>query len=216
MWDPFAARMRRMRNHFHAPAEMLFDPTLASAGVALIHPQMFDARELLASTLEQQRHPGAVLDIGSVHFGSQHEAAAIDQDVAFAAINALGPIVATDAADPSRSSLVAAMPPSTQLATPRTRAGRARRLPSDSTMINTICQRSAAAPSASAKVAVTSASHASAICRGPEAEAVNPFETGRRGNYCAGGTSAGLLIQAGTGKCGGRGTWRTKRSGWAA
>ena len=103
MWDPFAARMRRMPNHFHAPAEMLLDPTLATAGVALIHPQMFDARELLVSTLEQQRHPRAVLDIGSVHFGAQHEAATIDQDVAFAAIDALGPIVATDAADPSRA-----------------------------------------------------------------------------------------------------------------
>src|SRR5215213_6822435 len=64
---------------------------------------MFDARELLVSTLEQQRHPRAVLDIGSVHFGAQHEAATIDQDVAFAAIDALGPIVATDAANPSRA-----------------------------------------------------------------------------------------------------------------
>jgi hypothetical protein len=103
MWDPFAARMRRMPNHFHAPAEMLLDPTLASAGVALIYPQMFDARELLVSTLEQQRHRRAVLDIGSVHFGAQHEAATIDQDVAFAAIDALGPIVATDAPNPSRA-----------------------------------------------------------------------------------------------------------------
>jgi hypothetical protein len=48
------------------------------------------------------------------------------------------------------------------------------------------------------------------------AEAVNPGETGRRDDYCAGETSAGLLIQAGPGKGGGRGNWRTKRSGWLA
>ena len=64
---------------------------------------MFEARELVVSTLEQQRHARAVLDIGSVHFGAQHKAPSIDQDMAFAAIDALGAIVATDAADPSRA-----------------------------------------------------------------------------------------------------------------
>ena len=38
-----------------------------------------------------------------MHFGAQHESATIDQDVAFAAIDALGPIVATDASDASRA-----------------------------------------------------------------------------------------------------------------
>ncbi len=38
------------------------------------------------------------------------------------------------------------------------------------------------------------------------AEAVNLGETGRRQDYCAGGTSGGLLIQAGPGKGGGRGS----------
>jgi hypothetical protein len=45
------------------------------------------------------------------------------------------------------------------------------------------------------------------------AEPVNPDETGRRDNYCAGETSMGLLIQAGPGNGGGTGAWRTKRSG---
>ena len=47
------------------------------------------------------------------------------------------------------------------------------------------------------------------------AELVNPDETGRLDNYCVIGTSVGLLIQAGPGNAGGRGTWRTKRSGCA-
>jgi hypothetical protein len=47
-------------------------------------------------------------------------------------------------------------------------------------------------------------------------EPVNPGETGRLDNYCAGVTSTGLLIQAGPGNCGGTGAWRTKRSGWSA
>ena len=64
---------------------------------------MFDTRKLLVSTLEQQRHRRAVLDIGRVHFGAQYEAARIDQDMAFGAIDALGPIVATDAPNPSRA-----------------------------------------------------------------------------------------------------------------
>jgi hypothetical protein len=47
-------------------------------------------------------------------------------------------------------------------------------------------------------------------------EAVNLGETDRLGNYWAGETSKGLLIQAGPGSAGGIGAWRTKRSGWAA
>ncbi len=46
-----------------------------------------------------------------------------------------------------------------------------------------------------------------------DAEAVNTGEPERLGNYCAGCMSVGLLIQAGPGRGGGRGSWRTKRSG---
>ena len=56
----------------------------------------------------------------------------------------------------------------------------------------------------------------SRVCLGEVgAELVNPDETGRLDNYCVIGTSVGLLIQAGPGNAGGRGTWRTKRSGCA-
>src|SRR5690348_8799018 len=63
---------------------------------------MLDTRKLLVSAVEQQWHPRAILDIGCVHFGAHYEAARIDQDMAFAAIDALGSIVATDAASASR------------------------------------------------------------------------------------------------------------------
>ena len=48
------------------------------------------------------------------------------------------------------------------------------------------------------------------------AEAVNAAETNRLSNYCVGEISRGGLIQAGPGKGGGTGGWRTKRSGCAA
>jgi hypothetical protein len=48
------------------------------------------------------------------------------------------------------------------------------------------------------------------------AEAVNTGETDRLANYWVGMTSVGRLIQAGPGRGGGSGSWRTKRSGCAA
>ena len=48
------------------------------------------------------------------------------------------------------------------------------------------------------------------------AEPVNRGETDRLANYWVGITSAGRLIQAGPGRDGGSGSWRTKRSGCAA
>src|SRR4051794_39278700 len=102
MWDPFTARMRRMSNDLDAPAEVVLDPALAGARVALIHPEVLDSRELLVSSLQQQGHTGAVLNVGGVHFGAQHQAACINQNVALATIDALGAIVAADAASASR------------------------------------------------------------------------------------------------------------------
>src|SRR5215510_11954409 len=63
---------------------------------------MLDSGELLVSALEQQRHGGAILDIGGVYFGAQHQAASIDQDVTLAAIDALGSVVATYATHAGR------------------------------------------------------------------------------------------------------------------
>lgn len=49
----------------------------------------------------------------------------------------------------------------------------------------------------------------------PTAEPVKPDETRGVGQLCAGGSFGGL-IQAGPGRSGGVGRFRTKRSGWAA
>jgi hypothetical protein len=81
---------------------MLLDPTLATSRVGLIHPQMFETGKLLVSAFQQQRHGRAILDVGSVHFGAKNETARIDQDVALAAIHALGTIIATHATDTGR------------------------------------------------------------------------------------------------------------------
>ena len=48
------------------------------------------------------------------------------------------------------------------------------------------------------------------------AVAVNTGETNRPSNYWVGVTSVGRLIQAGPGRGGGSGSWRTNRSGCAA
>ena len=80
---------------------------LATAGVALVDPQVGDARKLLVSAVEQQRHGRTILNICRVHLGSKDEATSIDENVAFAAVDTLGTIVAADAADASGSNRLA-------------------------------------------------------------------------------------------------------------
>jgi hypothetical protein len=69
---------------------------------ALVDPQVLDAGEMIGNSLEQQGHGSAILNIRRVHFCPQHKAQAVDQDVALAAIDAFGAIVAADAANPGR------------------------------------------------------------------------------------------------------------------
>src|SRR5215469_1431577 len=80
---------------------------LATPRVALVDPEMRDARKLLVGAFQQQRYRSAILNIRSVHLGSKNETTGIDEDVAFSAIDAFGPIVAADAADASRSNRLA-------------------------------------------------------------------------------------------------------------
>jgi hypothetical protein len=47
---------------------------LATPGVPLINPELFDARELIVSTFQQEWDACPILDIGSVHFGSKDQA----------------------------------------------------------------------------------------------------------------------------------------------
>ena len=81
---------------------MILDPTLAATCIALIDPKVFDARELFVGSPQQQRHRRTVLHIARVPFGEQHKAASIDQNVAFAAINAFGAVIAAHTVDAGR------------------------------------------------------------------------------------------------------------------
>jgi hypothetical protein len=90
-----------MANDFDIPAELRFDPMFAAACVSLVDPKVSDSGELVVSTIQQQRYTSAILHIRRVHFGTKDQATGIDEDVAFAAIDAFGAIVATDAANAS-------------------------------------------------------------------------------------------------------------------
>jgi hypothetical protein len=96
-----------MPNDLDVPPELRFDPMLATAGVPLVDPQMLYTRKLLVSAVEQQRYAGAILDVCCVHFGTKDEAASVDENVAFAAVDAFGTIVAADTADASGSDRLA-------------------------------------------------------------------------------------------------------------
>ena len=107
MRHPLAARLRWMPNHVDTPPELLLDPMPATPGVALVDPQMVDARELLVCAVQQQRHRRAILNVRRVHLGSENQATGIDQDVPFATVDAFGTVIATNAADTRRSNRLA-------------------------------------------------------------------------------------------------------------
>jgi hypothetical protein len=81
-----------------------------------IYPEMFNARELVVSSFQEQRHGRTVLNVGRVHFGTQYQAARIDRNVALAAIDAFGAVIAPDTADAGGPGGLAIDDPSTRLA----------------------------------------------------------------------------------------------------
>lgn len=115
MWHPFTAWLWWVPNDLDIPAQLRLDPMLATAGVALIDPKVSDARKLLVSTVKKQGDTGAILDVCSVHFGTKDEATSVDENVAFAAVDALGTIVAANTADTSGSNRLAIDDRSTRL-----------------------------------------------------------------------------------------------------
>ena len=76
---PLAARIWRMPNDLHPAAEVLVDPGLAITRVPLIYPEMLNAREVIVSSLQEQRHGRTVLNIGRVYLRAQYEISRIDQ-----------------------------------------------------------------------------------------------------------------------------------------
>ncbi len=91
-----------MPNHLDRPPKVLLDPALPATRVALVDPQVLDAGEVIGNSLQQQGHGSAILNVRRVYFCSQHQALAIYENVALAAIDAFGAIVAAYAADPGR------------------------------------------------------------------------------------------------------------------
>src|SRR5215210_4541955 len=55
-WDPFPARLRRVFHDLDRPAQLLLDPGLAGAGVALIDPDVLQPGAGLGRVLQQERH----------------------------------------------------------------------------------------------------------------------------------------------------------------
>ena len=133
MRNPLAARMRGMPNDLHSPAEVLLDPGLAAACVALIYPEVLNTRELVVSSFQEQRHGPTVLDVGRVYLGAQYQTARIDQDVALAAVDTFRSVVATYAADTGRPDGLAIDDPSTRLRV--TPDGGAELLPQDGVQV---------------------------------------------------------------------------------
>lgn len=115
MRHPFAAWLWWMSDHFDIPPELRLDPMPTTAGVALIDPDVVDARELMVGTVQQQRHASAILNIGGVHFCAQDQAASIDQDVTLATIDPFGTVVAADSANAGRANRLAIDDGSTRL-----------------------------------------------------------------------------------------------------
>ena len=104
-----------MPNDLDTPPELRLDPMLTSPRVALVDPKMLYARELVVRTLQQQRYAGTILNVRGVYLGSKNQATGIDEDVAFAPIDAFGTIVASDAADAGGSNRLAVDNASTRL-----------------------------------------------------------------------------------------------------
>jgi hypothetical protein len=63
-----------MSNHLDTPPELRLDPMPPTPGVVLVDPQMLECRELIVGAVQQQRHSGAVLNVGRVHLGPKDQA----------------------------------------------------------------------------------------------------------------------------------------------
>jgi hypothetical protein len=92
-----------MANDLNTPSELRLDPMPATAGVALVNPEMLEAWELLICAFQQQRHAGAVLNVRCVHFGAKNKATSVDENVTFAAVDTLGTVVPAYTANTSRA-----------------------------------------------------------------------------------------------------------------
>jgi hypothetical protein len=81
--------------HFHAPATRFREPAGEGAGVGAVAPDQPQPRQaVLPGASHQRLRAEAVVPVGGVHVGKQHEAGGVHEEVPFAAGGALGGIVA--------------------------------------------------------------------------------------------------------------------------
>src|SRR5258707_5124439 len=112
-----------MPNDLDSPPEVLLNPALATARVALVNPQVFDAGEGIGGSCQEQGHASTILNVCGVHLHPQDQTLAIYQNVALATVDAFGAIVAAHATDPGCSHRLAVDNPGARLrVTPNTRA----------------------------------------------------------------------------------------------
>ena len=68
---PHAARLRWVADDLDRPAQLLLDPRLTGAGVALIDPDVLQSWELLGGAVQEQRDGGPILQRRRMHLGAQ-------------------------------------------------------------------------------------------------------------------------------------------------
>ena len=107
-----------MLDNLDRPAQLALDPFLAAAGIALVHPDMAQPRELLGGAREQQRYGGAILQGRRVDLHPQDQALRVHQEMPLAAAELLGPVVAPYPADAGGLDGLAIDNPSARLGIP--------------------------------------------------------------------------------------------------
>jgi hypothetical protein len=104
--------------HLDGPAQLPLDPVLAAAGVALIDPDVLQARERRLDLLEQQRHAGPISEGGAVDLCPQDQPLRVDQEVPLATAELFGAVVAALAPDAGRLDRLAVDDPGARLRGP--------------------------------------------------------------------------------------------------
>jgi hypothetical protein len=91
---PHAAWLPGMLDDLNGPTQLLLDPGLAGAGVALVDPGVTQARELLVGPGQELRQGRPFLERRAVDVGPEDQPEGVDQEVALAAVEPLGSVVA--------------------------------------------------------------------------------------------------------------------------
>jgi hypothetical protein len=70
-----------MADHLHLPAHVLFDPDAPGSGVAIIDPDLLDARELAFDRLQELLDTLSILDVSTMYDHVEQQAPCVDEQV---------------------------------------------------------------------------------------------------------------------------------------